>query len=281
MHTFFTTILLSISSLGFYAKLIFHSLSKSIRFYLLFLLLAAVVRSLPIYFYYMPHFVDIAQQSFSEFIAYYPANLAITWNGKELLSNSPELPIYYSEALKKEFGENLPYQYFGYFTASSAATQNTDALMSIDSTTIFLNSPGKKSEPLPIASILGQGTLELNKQTFEKLATTWRDTKASYLAVFGVLLPFISFFLLIFQRGIMLLMEAALFYFFKRIQGIHWSYATSIIYAIHIFVPAEIVSFVAQYVYPASTVSFFSLTVWIYFICLFFMPRVIRIGRES
>lgn len=276
LKNFARTILESVLSIEFYHRLIFFPLKASIYFYLCFLLVAVGMQLIPLYFSTIPRFEKGITGSLQELQTHYPDDLVLTWDGSTLQSTHPELPVYYPTPLKEALKLTKTNPYLAYFNASSSTTPRTDADFLVSSTEVLIpNSDGEITE-VPIIDILGTTHYTITPSVISEIKEYWNTNKNAYLLGVQLGLPIVLYIALFLQRIIMLALESLLFYLFKKIQGGNWTYGTAIKYALHIFVPAEIVGFAAQYLYPNASFSFFSLTVWIYFIVISFVPQTIR-----
>lgn len=273
MKNFFYTIGNSISSFDFYQRLLNQPFMASASFYAVFLLLAVLLRVLPIYISTLPRFSENVSLSLLELQKHYPAGLTLEWNGEQLSSSQEPVTIYYPAPFKEYARIHEFPEYLGHISTNADTTlPNLDAFFTITRTDVLIPASNGEIARAPIAEVIGTQNYTVTQESPNKFIEFWETNKKNYLTLFSMILPLGMYFFIAIQRVVMLCIEGFLFYLFKKISGVPWTYATSVKYAIHIFVPAELISIAAQYADVSASISFFSLTVWIYFIAVLLYP---------
>lgn len=272
MKSFFEKVGDAVSSFSFYQHVASFRLWRSIKFYLLFLLLFGVLRSIPFLTTTFPTILQQTTQGLTQLRSDYPAELVISWNGAELTSSQSPLTIPYPNNWREDISFRAETTNLAYIdTATSDLELNDTALFTIGRTEIFVPAPEGTYEQLTLNNILTTN-FTVDAPTVQDLAETWATNKTILTILVTLTTPLLIFISLVFQRSLMVIFEGSLFYLFRRILGSTWSYSTAMQYAIFFFVPAEIIDFVAQLFYPQAQFSFFSFTVWIYFLAVTFYP---------
>jgi hypothetical protein len=277
MRLFFDKILKSLFSFNFYQHLGSLSFSSSVKFYLLFLLLAAFVRSIPIWVGIIPTIVGYTDTALTELASSYPADLQLSWDGTTLHSSQNPLTVPYPSSWDLT---KLPFRdqqkvLAVIETTSTDLPPQADALLTISNQTVFIPTPEQTTEQMPLQTFLNQ-PFALTAQTIPSYIEYWQTIKTSVVTGLAIATPLSLLILLFLQRLLMLFLEGSLFYVFKKVLGSDWQYSTTLQYTLHFFVPAEIIDFVSQLVYPESTFSIFSLTVWLYFFAVTLYPSFRR-----
>jgi hypothetical protein len=281
MKDFFRTIGNSISSLDFYQKLGNQPFADSAKFYALFLVLAVVARLAIIYLHTIPTFSAGVTTSLQELQKHYPKGLTLQWDGTQLVSSQNPVYIYYPKPLAQFVQDAQFPQFLGYISTNPETTiPHLDAFLTVTRTELLIPNSNDEVGKIPLVDVLGANTYDVTENTPAQVSSFWENNKQRYFTLFGFILPFGLYVYLAVQRVFLLLVEGLLFYLFKKISGMPWSYATSVKYAMHVFVPAEIIDMVARFVYPTATISFFSLTVWLYFIALLFFPAAVIVMKR-
>ena len=217
--------------------------------------------------------LDIFEDLSSVIQKHYPAGLTLEWNGEQLSSSQEPVTVYYPAPFKEYARTHEFPEYLGHISTNADTTlPNLDAFFTITRTDVLIPASNGEIARAPIAEVIGTKNYTINQESPNKFIEFWETNKRNYLTLFSMLLPLGMYFFIAIQRVVMLCIEAFLFYLFKKISGVPWSYATSVKYAMHIFVPAELVSIAAQYATVSTSISFFSLTVWIYFIAVLLYP---------
>lgn len=273
----------SIASFSFYQQLVSFSLLQTVKFYLGFLLVASVLHSIPFLVSTLPTTVRQTETALAELQAKYPDNLQFTWDGTKLAaSESPlEVPYPLSWNQKSEFKKST--ELLAYIdTTTNTVPPNGDqilttdkALLTVGAKELYIPSPEKTQEKVQLASFLKE-PFTVTKTSLQTAISHWQSNKAAILTGISLGTPLFLFVFLLIQRTSMVLIEGSLFYLFRRILGSNWYYSTAIQYGLHFFIPAEIIDFVARLLYPKSDFSFFSLTVWVYFLTTTFYPSFRR-----
>ncbi len=267
----------SITSFSFYQHLASFPLQRTIKLYAFFLIFAALLRSLPFLTYYLPTTLRQTSAALSQLSEQYPEDLVIAWDQTSLVSSQSPLSVPYPEnwETKSDLTQSKPL--LGYITTSTpSATPHPDALLTVTDQSLFVPLPENEYDEIKLTSFLTQ-SFSITKSTIQEFRVNWEANKSLFIATIAVITPVFSYLVLFLQRVFMVLLEACLFYFFRRILGSNWKFSTAIQYTLCFFIPAELIDFVAQLLYPQSSFSFFSLTVWIYFLAVTFYPAMRRL----
>jgi hypothetical protein len=277
MRLFFDRILKSLFSLTFYQHLASFSFFSSLKFYLLFLVLAAFVRSIPIWVGIIPTLVGYTDTALTELATQYPADLQLSWDGSTLTSSKNPLTVPFPASwdlsklpLHDQHGVLAVIE-----TTTSDLQPQADAFLTVGNKDVYIPTPEKTTEKMPLQTFLNQ-PFAIDAQNLPSYIEYWQTIKISVATGVAIATPFSLYVLLFFQRLVMLFLEGTLFYVFRKVLGSDWQYSTTLQYTLHFFIPAEIIDFVSQLVYPESTFSIFSLTVWLYFFAVTLYPSFRR-----
>ncbi len=272
MVYFFNRIIDAITSFSFYQQLVSIPFSKILKVYLLFVFLFSIIRSIPFLTTTLPLINERAGAVLSELSQVYPADLTFTWDGKMLTSSQPQLTVPYPTSWPQNTSFTKDTKYIAQIdTSVEKATPSSDAFVTISQKEITLPASEAGQNMLELSSIL-EKPFTITKQTITELPAQWEGLKSSFLSGVVIGTPIALFVLLLVQRLLTALIEASLFYVFRYFLRSTWNFATAYKYTLAFFIPAEIIDFAAQVMYPQHNFSFFTLTAWIYFIAITFYP---------
>lgn len=274
MKQFFQTIIDAISSFDFYDTVARRSFWKSLGFYILFLFLAMIARAIPLVFTTLPRVAGEVTQSFSELVAYFPSDLSLQWDGSQLHSSTSPQVVFIPAPLKHYFDPTKTPAYAGIITTETAvASPSSEALFTVTKTDVLVPTENGNVSQLPLSELLGSDAQTITKTTAENWQQAWEENKTAFLHAVQIAIPIIIYIAMIFQRSGLLLLEAIMFFVFRKFFGKPWSLRTSIMYTLFFFIPAEIIDIVAHFALPQLNISFFSLVAWVYFVAISLRPE--------
>jgi hypothetical protein len=272
MKTFFSRIFEAVASFSFYQQVASIPFSKTIALYLTFLALFALIRSLTFFFTTLPLLVQQAEVTLQEVVKKYPSELSITWDGSTLRTSQPTVTIPYPTNWPTDTRYTPQTQYLAKIdTSSEELTADPQSLLTIGQKQLYIQTSEQTQETVSLAALFTQ-PVAITQESVTYVATQWQQIKQSFLTIIFLAAPLVIYIFLITQRLITAVIEATLFYIFKYILGSVWTYGTACKYTLFFCIPAEIIDFVAGLVYPNNTFSFFSLTLWVYFLAITFYP---------
>lgn len=282
MRAFFQTLVNSVISFEFYSRLINKPFGDSVRFYVLFLIFATILHVLPLYFSTYPQLQHTFQSVLEEWKNNHSEDLVFKWNGERLTSTADEITVSYPSILQSYARDAELPQNLGYISTNPETTlPRLDALFTITSTDILIPATGGEVAQAALREVVGSEPITITKDTPEQIKNWWTQHASKVFLTVAIMTPFAVYVALFFQRLFQVCIEGLFFYFFKKVVGHTWSYLTSVKYALHLFVPAEIVGLIAHYAYPNAPISFFSLTVWVYFLSLLFFPATYIVLKKQ
>lgn len=267
---YFNRLIKTFSSFSFYTQLPKTTVRTSLVFFLISMLWLGGLRSWRWHQFELPRWRSALDQTATEIKQEWPTNLEIKWDGQKLTVNQDSpLAVPMPEATKQpemKWEGKLAY-IVGQDNAPTqlAAVLPSSSLVIITPTQLHV-SDGQgawTSTTLSTLPVLDQTTFSLSQQNVPAVVDHLTD-QAQKLTNKIVDLIIVGWpVALIINRILVVGFDTILLYIVLRLLSKDWKLKQLWPVALHAAVAAELVNFVGQFLYPHSTLPWFSLVFWL------------------
>ncbi len=271
IRTYFQTLIKSISSPQYYLDVLNARFSFSLKFFLFSYFLLAIIATAFYIQFDIPHYKMIFKQNSDAIKQYYPDQLKLSWDGKELKQSGPELvEVSYPIGIPHD---GLPDK-LAYIDASATSIDQitklgkSNSLFAITKDTLYASRNEGGWSPLPLKETPGfQSAFTIDKTSLAHYLGIWETIFNSSLNAFTFIYPVAFFFWIGLLRLMTLAVNSVFVYYLLRLLGKNLPYKKVFQLGMHIIVVAGLLDILTSHVIPPNVeIGIYGVAFWLYLI---------------